>query len=209
VDTHDPESYHNDQKSTCQPILPAILKRWTPTNPSTATWLSLPVDHLLTLIQFNIYRATLTNNFIVTPTAIKSPKCLEIVHISPHLLPSPVPPSLTPTTLQRKVNHPAWIDAAPLAVLRDSLILAEGTYDSNALCLDVLGLFHGYEGRECNGAMVWGGPWDVGKWEVSERFVGKWRWLLKGCQELMLATNYWRGGGGRKLWWWMLRRWRG
>ena len=72
-------------------------------------------------------------------------------------------------------------------------MIAEGTYDANALCLDVLGLFHGYEGRECNGAMVWGDPWDLGNWEVSEGFVGKWGWLLKGCQELVEATNYWRG----------------
>jgi hypothetical protein len=39
---------------------------------------------------------------------------------------------------------------------------AEGTYDADALCLDFLGLFHGYEGRECNCAMVWGDPWDLG-----------------------------------------------
>jgi hypothetical protein len=199
---NDPESYQNNQLPTCQPILPAILKRWTPstTATATATWFPLPVDHLLTLIQFNIYRATLTNIFIVTPSAIKSPEVLEIVHISPNLLPSSVPPSLTPTILQRKVKHPAWIDAAPLAVLRDNLILAEGTYDSDALCLDVLGLFHGYEGdgRECNGAMVWGDPWEVGNWEVSEGFVGRWGWLLKGCGELMQATNYWRGRRGEE-----------
>jgi hypothetical protein len=90
------------------------------------------------------------------------------------------------------------------------LIIAEGTYDADALCLDVLGLFHGYEGRECSGAMVWGDPWDVGNWEVSEGFVGKWGWLLKGCQELVEATNYWRGrSGGGRLWWWMLRCWGG
>ena len=40
--------------------------------------------------------------------------------------------------------------------------------------------------------IAWSPPWDIGGWEVSEGFLKKWGWLLRGCGEVLEATNRWR-----------------
>lgn len=71
-----------------------------------------------------------------------------------------------------------------------------GNYDEAALCLDTLEcLFHDYyedDYEDRKGLIVWSDPWSVSAWELSEGFVRKWGLLLKGCDELVEATNYWR-----------------
>lgn len=133
------------------------------------------------------------NLALVTPTAIKSADYLEKMDIFPKSLPSTMPSTLTPTVLQRQIRHPAWIDAAPLATMRDNLIMAIGTYDQDALCLDLLGgLFYSNSELKYNGLMVWADPWNIAGWVMTEGFVRKWGFLLKGCPEFFDATNYWR-----------------
>ena len=51
---------------------------------------------------------------------------------------------------------------------------------------------------ESRGLLVWGEPWEVGSWEVSEGFVGRWGFLLRGCGEMVRATNGWREGRGEE-----------
>jgi hypothetical protein len=129
----------------------------------------------------------------VTPVAVKSADYLSGMNIFPPSLPSEIPSTLAPTALQRQIHHPAYIDAAPLATLRDNLIRAFSSFDNDALCLDLLGgLFYGDSGPENNGIMVWTDPWDVSGWEMTEGFVRRWEFLLKGCPEMFDATNYWR-----------------
>ena len=111
------------------------------------------------------------------------------------ILPTPscIPPSFTPTPLQRSTPHEIWIDTLPSAQLRDNLILAAGSYDEDELCRDVVGgLFDGYNDLEVNGTLIWADPWHVSGWEVTEGFVRKWGFLLGGCGELIEAANRWR-----------------
>jgi Domain of unknown function (DUF3425) len=147
------------------------------------------------MTQFNLYRAVWINLAIVTPAVVKSMggDYLEGMSIFPPTLPTEIPSSLTPTALQHEVRHLAYIDSAPLASLRDNLIKLSGTYDEDELCLNMFGgLFESGSGAENNGVMVWADPWDVAGWEMSEGFVRKWGFLLKGCPEMFEATNNWR-----------------
>jgi len=165
----------------------------TSTKVQFRTWFPLPSDHLLTLIQFNLYRATWINLVLVTPAAAKNADYFGEWNILPQPIPSSTPASLTPTVLQRQIRHLAYIDAVPVPRMRDNLIKAGGTYDEDGLCMDVLGgLFYGDSGVENNGAMVWADPWNIAGWELTEGFIRKWGFILKGCPEVLDATNRWR-----------------
>lgn len=94
------------------------------------------------------------------PAAVKSTQDFPEMSIFSHSLPQEMPLNLTPTALQRKIRHPAWIDAGPHSKLRDNLIMAAGTYDEDALCMEVLGgLFYFTDRLENNGLIVWADPW--------------------------------------------------
>lgn len=68
------------------------------------------------------------------------------------------------------------------------------------LCDDVCGgLYDGFDECEARGMLVWGDPWLVGSWEISAGFLEKWGpLLLRGCGEMMRATNRWREGRGEE-----------
>ncbi|KAF2194253.1 hypothetical protein K469DRAFT_744902 [Zopfia rhizophila CBS 207.26] len=168
----------------------------------------LSTDHLMPLIYFNVYRAILTNMELLRLPNIFS---CEVVfdrfrRISALPLPATAPPSLQPTSLQQTVPHPPWVDLFPVAEMRDALIRAMGRFDECELCIDMLGYEIkpkvGAEARshrdleeeeERKGVIVWGDPWYVESWEVTEGFVSKWGWMLEeGCEELLRSTNRWR-----------------
>lgn len=169
-------------------------------------YLPLSVDHLLTLVHFNVFRALLTNMTILSLPGFFS--CEEpkttIASLSVPLLdkiPVGLPPTLVPTPLQRSVQHDAWIDLFPLPELRDNLIRLWGTFDTCEICDDVLGTMYDEEvcrHDERNGLVVWGDPWDVYSWELMEGFVRKWGYILAGCDELIEATNQWRARRGEE-----------
>jgi hypothetical protein len=178
-----------------------------PTHPSI--WFPLPADHLLTLIQFNVYRGLMMNMELLAPILNISTRIGPQLESSPPLIPTAAPSTLTgvplppipasiplnliPTPTQMKFSHPSWIDSFPLAALRDNLISELGNYDRDALCVDTLGgLSHNYCDANHQGVIVWADPWNVSAWEFSEGFLRKWKFLLKGCEELLDATNYWR-----------------
>lgn len=51
--------------------------------------------------------------------------------------------------------------------------------------------------KENMGFVVWGDPFRVEAWEVSEGFLTKWSWMLKtGCDPLLIATNSHRKARG-------------
>ena len=60
------------------------------------------------------------------------------------------------------------------------------------------GLFEGYSDLEMRGMLIWGEPWRIDGWEVTEGFLRKWGWLLKGCDEMIEASNRWRGLRGEE-----------
>lgn len=115
------------------------------------------------------------------------------------LFPAPEvpPPSLAPTPLQLSVPHDMWIDMLPHGTMRDNAIRTMGTFDVDELCCDLVGGH--YKGRndlDLKGILAWSDPWCVSGWEVTEGFLKNWGFLLKGCWEILAATNRWRGNRG-------------
>ncbi|KIV97493.1 hypothetical protein PV10_01243 [Exophiala mesophila] len=54
-------------------------------------------------------------------------------------------------------------------------------------------------GDENRGFVVWGDPFNVEEWEVSEGFMTKWSWLLRtGCAPLLKATDLHREKRGEE-----------
>jgi hypothetical protein len=71
------------------------------------------------------------------------------------------------------------------------------TIDEDDLCSDfICGLYEGNADSDTKGWIVWNDPWDVSAWEATEAFVKKWGYLLKGCQQIIEATNRWRAMRG-------------
>ena len=155
------------------------------------------VDQLLTLIQFNVFRALLNN----TTTLGFTMAWLEYEAISPwntnfQRASSSCPPSLLPTPIQRTVPHHPWIDLWPIPQMRDNILLAGDAYDEDQLCKDLVDFCNVPHAQ--TGLVVWREAWDQYGWEASEAFVRNWGWILKGCTELIESTNYWRAKRGEK-----------
>ncbi|KAB5523848.1 hypothetical protein GE09DRAFT_1257562 [Coniochaeta sp. 2T2.1] len=173
---------------------PPNISTWTITFPLS------PDHHLLTLMQFNVLRATMTNLAILSlldTFPIECGSARALIDLLP--VPDTVPPTFTPTELQRTVPHEFWIDAFPNAAMRDNLIRFRGMYDQDELCLDLCGgLYEGFDEIAIRGILVWGEPWLCDGWEVTEGFVRKWGFMLRGCHELVEATNRYRAARGEE-----------
>ncbi|KAL3487379.1 hypothetical protein BJX62DRAFT_241079 [Aspergillus germanicus] len=167
-------------------------------------------DHLITLLQYNALRAlatnrALTNQLLTTPLSCTE----EVIHVLPY--PSTpqhtisLPASLLPTPLQQTIPHGDWIDLFPSPEGRDRLIRATGIFDEDELWEDCIGgLFEGFPDDEMKqrGLIAWSPPWDVSGWEMSEGFVRKWGWLVRGVPGMLEATNRWRGLRGEGVLGW-------
>ena len=108
------------------------------------------------------------------------------------------PATLQPTQLQLSMKHHPWVDCFPWPQLRDNLLRAfkhADLCDEDELCHDICDL---NDQREVM-LMVWGSPQDPQNWEVSDSFLKKWAWLLKGCGQVLVSTNYWRSRRGDLL----------
>ncbi|EEU44049.1 uncharacterized protein NECHADRAFT_74062 [Fusarium vanettenii 77-13-4] len=103
------------------------------------------------------------------------------------------PENLRPTQLQSTFAHHPWSDLLPAPRLRDNILhgIKNDVFDEDELCCDLLSVV---SSRELDEAflIVWGDPTDVYGWEVSVGFFKKWGWLLRGCPEMIEATNRWR-----------------
>jgi hypothetical protein len=60
------------------------------------------------------------------------------------------------------------------------------------------GMYDGLSEVESRGMILWREPWSGDGWELSEGFVRKWEFLLKGCGNLMGSTNRWREARGEQ-----------
>lgn len=180
-------------------------------------------DHLITIIELNVYRASLTNIYILGAYSLLcNPACGYAVNNSePPLFPwtghqpsGIIPDSLRPTPLQRSTPHEVWIDILSSPSMRDNAIIAvaEGRLRNEDLCADVLRGICGEGKRRERTArnvdppsgdsedgdeahmIVWNTPWDLSGWEVTEGFLRKWGFLLRGDGEddMLRATNRWR-----------------
>ncbi|KAK9242287.1 hypothetical protein V1506DRAFT_509586 [Lipomyces tetrasporus] len=149
--------------------------------------------------RYNVLRAIITNIHILRLGNIFPAECGAALNIS--ALPSPhsstIPSAFTPTAVQNLVPHEVWMDTVPFPQMRDNLILNIGKYDADDLCVDILGgLYEGYDDIWLRGILVWSNPWSEEGWEVTEGFLNKWNFLLRGCETLMRSTNRWRRARG-------------
>lgn len=169
-------------------------------NVTAATFPLCPDHHLFTLVQYNTLRGTMTNMQIVLQLRGIDVDAWDAMYMDG--LPPPPrdsPGCLRPTPLQEAVPHDAWIDVVPCAALRDNIIRAQSTLDIDDLCNDFAGGMHEGPSEVGNrGLVLWGEPWSVGGWEISEGFVRKWWFLFGGCEDMFVATNRWRKVRGEK-----------
>lgn len=155
------------------------------------------IDQLFTLSKFNVLRAFLDNMaslgliFEAMADDALSPFNITFPKINDKGIP---PASLSPTPLQYKTLHHPWLDCFPFPRMRDNLIMASESFDDCELCTDMMDPTNGDIG-----VMVWGDPWLPQNWEVSQLFVHKWSWVIKGCPELLVSSNYWRAHRGLSL----------
>jgi hypothetical protein len=162
----------------------------------------LGCDHLIPLIQYNVFRAVATNiQILASFGALLQPppkdSCIQDSMLVKFPGPSStesLPESLRPTWLQRTVAHRSWIETLPHPRMRDNAILAASSIDFIDLSADVFGgmCSDQEESSGANGVLVWKDPWHPIGWELTEGFVRKWRVLLDGCDDMLRATNYWR-----------------
>ncbi|OQE12803.1 hypothetical protein PENFLA_c062G08080 [Penicillium flavigenum] len=103
----------------------------------------LSSDHLLHLIQYNVFRALVSNkrtlNTLPTDLATCSATrpCRDDTTRFP-LNPN-IPPSLIPTNLQQTRYHSTWINVIPFPRIRDNLIRCEDRFDHGELMQDLTG----------------------------------------------------------------------
>ncbi len=139
---------HTNPKTPIIPYLSTSPNQWFPTSAQSIIF-PLSPDHLITLVQFNVLRATLTNLRLLSLLHFIPHECSLALNITPShptsSLPLAIPPSLQPTALQLETPHAPWIDIIPDAKWRDNLIMAEGKFDEDDMCCDMVGgLWEGY-----------------------------------------------------------------
>ena len=83
--------------------------------------LGLSSDHLIVLVQYNIWRACLFNILMAGLEPPSHADCELVLSKAPT---KPIPPSLLSTSLQQHVLHPSWIDIFPEPKRRDNMILS-------------------------------------------------------------------------------------
>lgn len=161
-------------------------------------------DLLFNLYQLNFTRALMENIRILGLTSDN----LHDDAVSPFNTAGPrqygfeqfIPTDLRPTVVQRSVLHHPWLDLLPDPQMRDNLILAEGMFDEEQLCLDMKGAGSVRSGN--TGIIVWKDPWDPSGWEVTEKFARSWGWIIWNCHDLLKSTNYWRAKRNEKPLFW-------
>ncbi|KAL6922472.1 hypothetical protein FSST1_006498 [Fusarium sambucinum] len=151
------------------------------------------------LVRINLLNA-LAFNASLLPMSSRGLCCVDLIssfNLFGPLLPSysaiNYPSDLRPSLLQKSMVHHPWIDLLPFAALRDNILrfMALGYMDDGDLCDDILGL---HEGALSEGPamIVWGEPSLSTSWEVNTAFLRKWGWIVRGCPQIITATNVWR-----------------
>lgn len=110
---------------------------------------SLPspnVDFLLSLVQFNTYRAFLDNKMTLSQSVqsvVPGQGVMEYDTAFPgvfHIVPTArIPSSLALTKIQMENLHAPWIDLIPFRHMRDILIQEQCNYDHISLIIDLVG----------------------------------------------------------------------
>lgn len=152
-------------------------------------------DHLLPLVEYNLYRAISTNLLILGNLNLNNGSPCRFggsVPIFPNPYQGCIPETLQPTLLQQSSTYPKWIDHFPSPIMRDNAIKTQHLFMASELCADLLGGLMGRENDLDSGLIVWSNPWEPHGWELTEGFVKKWGFLVEGCTDLFQSTNQWR-----------------
>lgn len=110
----------------------------------------LSTDHLLHLVQYNVFRAFVSNkrtlNILLTGWTDKpaSPTTCPIGgpyrdDTTVYPLNPNIPLALVPTRLQQTRLHSLWINFFPFPRMRDNLVMREGSFDHWELLQDLIG----------------------------------------------------------------------
>jgi hypothetical protein len=158
-------------------------------------------DHLLPLVEYNVFRATSTN-FLILGHLRLSESPFRFGGSVP-TFPNPyqgdrISPSLERTPLQQTSLYPDWIDLLPSPRMRDNATRTQHLYTSSELCADLLGGLMGRHNDVDTGLIVWTNPWEPNGWELTKGFIRKWGFLVQGCSDLFEATNRWRDMRGEE-----------
>ncbi|KAI1266264.1 hypothetical protein F5Y18DRAFT_435184 [Xylariaceae sp. FL1019] len=195
-----------DRMRVIAPVIPYLIDGQIPSDlPFPKLLFPLSPDHqLLVLTQYNALRGAMTN-FALLGLMDRLPlECAAILYITN--LPGAAkvaPPSLQETWVQQTTPHDMWIDMIPSPQLRDNRIISyAGMIDEDKFCEEALGgLYEGYNDIENKGLVLWGEPWCETAWEITQGFADSWAFLLRGCHEMIEASNRHRAarGEGRLL----------
>lgn len=160
------------------------------------------IDHLISLTRLNVHKAIESNIRAIGMTAdwTCGDDTVSIFNLYSPVTPTfsleNIPASLRPTDIQRSIPHHPWLDFFPFPRMRDILIAAEHLFDDDELCHDLMAFWDTQNTQAT--LVVWGDSWDPRNWEVTEGFLRKWGWLLRGSPELVISTNYWRRRRGER-----------
>lgn len=158
-------------------------------------------DELAVLINRNFMLAAQSNaqHIGVDMAALRSGRALQL----PKNASQACPPALAPVKLQYEVTHDPIIDAIPHPRLRSNILRAAMNHQLDiaalAKSLRSSGAFELCNGTwKRTGVTVWSASEVLSSWELSESFVWRWLILLEGCDDLIAATNAWRGQRGER-----------
>ncbi|KAL4969887.1 bZIP transcription factor [Aspergillus stella-maris] len=195
----------HDEKPLCPsaPRNSQAYKRWFEATLRQSYLAGSPqIEHLIGLTRLNVHYAIrhnieaigMTGDWMCGDDEISIFNLLAPHHASYNA--DTIPLALRPTHIQLTIPHHPWLDFFPFPKMRDRLILAEHLFDDDELCHDLMAF---WDTRNSQATLiVWGQSWDPRSWEVTEEFVSKWGWLLRGSPELLLSTNYWRRRRGER-----------
>jgi hypothetical protein len=152
-------------------------------------------DLLLTLISHNAFRAIISNIEMLGFNETQLSCSASTSPFNNGASAEHLPPDMRPTILQRTIPHHPVFDAFPDPQLRDQIILWQAMHGKTDICLYLVG---GSDtvGENTQGLIVWGEPYHVGSWEITEGFFREWWFLLSNCDELIRSSNRWRARRG-------------
>jgi hypothetical protein len=163
---------------------------------------ALRLTNLPTLIRLNLLNALIRNSHHIgiQPHRLCRDEFMSPFNqLGPLIFKDPIrdncPKSLQPTKTQRRIFHHPWIDLLPFPMMRDNILLEmeAGGLDDDELSYDLMEFGSGNGDLARRPALiVWGEPSAASSWEVNVAFLRKWGHLLRGCAELISATNAWR-----------------
>jgi hypothetical protein len=159
-------------------------------------------DHLMPLIEYNLFRASTTNMLILGHVHLVAQKPCGFAASIP-MFPNPyqcdrLPVSLRPTPLQQSAVYPDWMDLFPSPRMRDNAIRTQHLFTNDELLADLLGQLVGSQSDISSVLLVWSNPWEPSGWELTEGFIRKWWFLIQGCTDLFQSTNRWRALRGEE-----------